>query len=171
MSDKPANVGVKAAETTTAINGLVGFRRSEVIKSFGLMAGYAAKQPKPFAKHLRKYAGEMIEIAKGTSELAPDRKDRRFKDESWHKSPFYKRSMQAWLAMQKELNGWIADSRMHPADQSRAKFVTDLIVDALAPTNTLIGNPTAMKRLFETNGGSLVKGLVCRAKGTGAHSR
>lgn len=159
MSDKPANVGVKAAETTTAINGLVGFRRSEVIKSFGLMAGYAAKQPKPFAKHLRKYAGEMIEIAKGTSELAPDRKDRRFKDESWHKSPFYKRSMQAWLAMQKELNGWIADSRMHPADQSRAKFVTDLIVDALAPTNTLIGNPTAMKRLFETNGGSLVKGL------------
>lgn len=159
MAVKSEKIGSKAAESTTAINGLVGFRRSEIIKSFGLMAGYAAKQPKPFAKHLKNYAAEMIEIAKGTSELAPNRKDRRFKDEAFQKSPFYKRSMQAWLAMQKELNGWIADSRMHPADQSRAKFVTDLIVDALAPTNTLIGNPTAMKRLFETNGASLVKGL------------
>jgi len=40
-------IGAKAAETTTAVNGLVGFRRSEIVKSFGLMAGYAAKQPKP----------------------------------------------------------------------------------------------------------------------------
>ncbi len=159
MPNKQEKIGQKAAESTTAINGLVGFRRSEIVKSFGLMAGYAAKQPRPFAKHLKNYAGEMIAIAKGTSELEPNKRDRRFKDEAWQKSPFYKRSMQAWLAMQKELNGWIADSGMHPADQSRAKFVTDLIVDALAPSNSLIGNPTAMKRLFETNGASLVKGL------------
>lgn len=123
------------------------------------MAGYAAKQPKPLAKHLKNYAAEMIEVAKGTSELAPDRKDRRFKDDAWQTNPFYKRGMQAWLAMRKELDGWIVDSRMHPADQARAKFVTDLIADALAPTNSLIGNPAAMKRLFETGGGSLVKGL------------
>jgi len=48
---------------------------------------------------------------------------------------------------------------MHPADQTRARFVTDMLVDALAPTNTLLGNPTAMKRLFETGGASLFKGL------------
>ena len=159
MPNKPEKIGAKAAETTTAVNGLVGFRRSEVIKSFGLMAGYAAKQPKPFAKHIANYVAEMIEVAKGTSELAPDRKDRRFRDESWQKNPLYKRGMQSWLAMKKELNGWIDDSRMHPADQARARFVTSLLVDALAPTNTLLGNPSAMKMLVHTKGQSLVKGL------------
>jgi len=139
MAVKQKKLGQEAAESTTAVNTLVGFRRSEVVKSLGLMAGYAAKQPKPFAKHLKNYAAEMLEIAKGTSELAPDKRDRRFKDVTWAKNPLYKRGMQSWLAMRKELNGWIDDSRMHPADQVRAKFVTDLIVDALAPTNTLLG--------------------------------
>ena len=152
-------IQAKAAETTGAANGLVGFRRSEIIKSLGLMAGYAAKQPKPLAKHLVKYASEMLDVARGTSELAPGKRDRRFKDESWHKNPLYKRAMQSWLAMQQELNGWISDSRMHPADQARAKFVTDLVVDALAPSNALLSNPTAMKMLVHTKGGSLIKGL------------
>lgn len=159
MAVKKSKIGEKAAESTTAINSLLGFRRSEVIKSLGIMAGYAVKQPKPLAKHLRNYAGEMLDIAKGSSELAPDGRDRRFKDETWQKNPLYKRGMQSWLAMRQELDGWISDSRMHPADQVRVKFVTDLIVDALAPTNTLLGNPTAMKRLFETGGASLAKGL------------
>lgn len=159
MAVKKSKVGEKAAESTTAINSLLGFRRSEVIKSLGIMAGYAVKQPKPLAKHLKNYAGEMLDIAKGSSELAPDGRDRRFKDETWQKNPLYKRGMQSWLAMRQELDGWISDSRMHPADQVRVKFVTDLIVDALSPTNTLLGNPTAMKRLFETGGASLAKGL------------
>lgn len=159
MPLKPEKIGQEAAKTTTAVNGLVGFRRSEIIKSFGLMAGYAAKQPKPFVKHLVKYASELVDVARGKSELAPERRDRRFRDESWHKNPLYKRAMQSWLALQQELNGWIEDSRMHPADQARAKFVTDLIVDAMAPTNTLLSNPTAMKMLVHTKGQSLIKGL------------
>jgi len=159
MPLKPEDIGRRAAENTTSVNSLVGFRRSEVVKSLGLLAGYVAKQPKPFAKHMKSYAGELLEIAKGKSELAPDRKDRRFKDETWAKNPIYKRGLQSWLAMRKELDGWIADSGMHPADQARAKFVTDLIADTLAPTNTLIGNPAAMKKIYETGGKSLVQGI------------
>jgi len=159
MAVKPKKLGEEAAKSTTAVNTLVGFRKSEVIKSLGLLAGYAAKQPKPFAKHLKNYATEMLDIATGTSELAPDKRDRRFQDPTWSKNPFYKRGMQSWLAMRRELNGWIDDSRIHPADQARSKFITDLIVDALAPTNTLLGNPAAMKRLFETGGLSLAKGM------------
>ena len=159
MAVKPKKLGEEAAKSTTAVNTLVGFRKSEVIKSLGMLAGYAAKQPKPFAKHLKNYATEMLDIATGTSELAPDKRDRRFQDPTWSKNPFYKRGMQSWLAMRRELNGWIDDSRIHPADQVRSKFVTDLIVDALAPTNTLLGNPAAMKRLFETGGLSLAKGM------------
>ncbi|WP_371396514.1 alpha/beta fold hydrolase [Fretibacter rubidus] len=159
MALTPESVGQKASETPTAVNSLVGFRRGEVVKSIGLLAGYAAKQPRPFAKHLRNYGKEMLEIAKGTSELAPHAKDRRFKDPTWSENPLYKRGLQSWLAMRRELNGWIADSGMHPADQSRAQFVLDLVVDSLAPTNTLLGNPAAMKKLYETGGRSLLKGL------------
>ena len=152
-------VGRAAAETTVAGNALVGFRRSEIVKSLAMMAGYAAKQPAPFAKHLAAYAGEMLEIAKGSSDLAPHPKDRRFRDESWSKNPLYKRGLQSWLAVKREMNGWIEDSRMHPADQARARFVTELITDALAPTNSLLGNPTALKMMVATNGQSLFKGL------------
>jgi len=159
MALKPEDIGKRAAETTTAVNSLVGFRRSEIVRSLGLMAGYAAKQPKPFAKHLKNYANELIDIAKGQSELAPDRKDRRFKDSTWSTNPIYKRGLQSWLAMRKELDGWIADSNMHPADRARAKFVTDIVADSLAPTNMLLGNPAAMKRLYETGGKSLLSGL------------
>jgi len=159
MALKPEDIGKRAAQNTTAVNSLIGFRRSEIVRSLGLMAGYAAKQPKPFAKHLKNYAGEMIEIAKGTSELKADRKDRRFKDSTWQTNPIYKRGLQSWLAMRKELDGWIADSGMQPADKARAKFVTDLVADSLAPTNSLLGNPAAMKRLYETGGKSLLSGL------------
>ena len=153
------NVGEQAAKTTVAGNALVGFRRSEIVKSLAMMAGYAAKQPAPFARHLRNYAVEMLDIAKGDSDLAPHPRDRRFQDETWTKNPVYKRGLQSWLAVKRELSGWIDDSRMHPADQARARFVTELITDALAPTNSLLGNPTALKMLAATNGKSLLKGL------------
>lgn len=159
MPDSQDNIGTKAAQTTTAVNSLVGVRRTDFVKSLGILVKTAAKQPLPFAKHLGQYGKELVEIAKGTSELGPDAKDRRFKDETWHKNPIYKRGLQSWLAMQKELKGWIEDSGISQEDKTRANFMLDIVIDSLAPTNTLIGNPAAMKKLFETGGQSVLKGL------------
>lgn len=69
MAVKKDKLGNEAAKSTTAVNTLVGFRRSEVVKSLGIMAGYAAKQPKPFAKHLKNYASEMLGIVKAHPNL------------------------------------------------------------------------------------------------------
>lgn len=159
MALKPEKLAKNAAETTRAVNSLVGFRRSEVVKSLGIMASYAVKQPKPFAKHLGNYAKEMIDIAAGNSELAADPKDRRFRDPTWQKNPLYRRGLQSWLAMRKELKGWVEDAGIAEADKARSNFVIDLITDTLAPTNTLLGNPAAMKKLYETGGMSVVNGL------------
>ena len=41
----------------------------------------------------------------------------------------------------------------------RARFVVALLVDALSPTNSLGGNPAALRRLVDTGGMSLVRGL------------
>ena len=43
MAIEKEKIASRAAETTTAVNSLVGFRRSEVVKSLGIMAGYIAK--------------------------------------------------------------------------------------------------------------------------------
>ena len=159
MAQSPDKIGKKAAETTTAINTLVGLRRSDFVKSLGVLVKTAAKQPKPFAKHLGQYGKELIEIARGDSELEPDRRDRRFKDETWSKNPLYKRGLQSWLAMRNELKGWIEDSGATEPDKIRANFMLDIIIDSLAPTNTLLGNPAAMKKLYETGGTSVLRGM------------
>lgn len=159
MALEPEKLAKNAAETTRAVNSLVGFRRSEMVKSLGIMAGYAVKQPKPFAKHLGNYAKEMIDIAAGNSTLEADPKDRRFKDPTWQKNPLYRRGLQSWLAMRNELKGWVDDAGIAEADKVRSNFVIDLITDTLAPTNTLLGNPAAMKKLYETGGMSVVNGI------------
>jgi polyhydroxyalkanoate synthase len=48
---------------------------------------------------------------------------------------------------------------MDSATPSAARFVVSLFVDAMAPTNSLGGNPAALKRLVDTGGASLARGL------------
>ena len=48
----------------------------------------------------------------------------------------------------------------HPhSPRARANFVSGMILDSLAPTNTLLGNPSAIKKSVETGGASLLRGL------------
>lgn len=159
MSKTSDDLGQRAADTPTALNPIIGVRRTELLKSLGVLIGHAAKQPAPFAKHLTNYGKDLVDIIKGQSEIAPDRKDRRFQDPTWNYNPLYKYTMQSWLAMRKGFEGWIEDSGVEDADKTRAKFLLNIIADALAPTNSLIGNPAAIKRVYETGGLSLVKGL------------
>ena len=159
MSKRTDEIGNQAAETPTALNPMIGVRGAELVKSLGVVMAHAARQPAPFAKHVGNYSKDLFNILKGDSDIAPDPKDRRFKDPTWKYNPVYKRGLQSWLAMRKGLEGWIDDSGVSEADQVRARFILDLIADSLAPTNTLAGNPAALKRLYETGGMSLVKGL------------
>lgn len=159
MPKQTDNLGERAAETPTALNPIIGVRGADLIKSLGVVMAHAARQPAPFAKHFAAYGRDLYEILRGKSEIAPDRKDRRFQDPTWRYNPVYRYGLQSWLAMRKGLEGWIADSGADEADQIRARFILDLIADSLAPTNSFIGNPAAVKRLYETGGMSLIKGL------------
>ena len=44
-------------------------------------------------------------------------------------------------------------------DVERARFAVNALTSALAPTNTLLGNPAALKRAFDTAGASVLRGL------------
>jgi polyhydroxyalkanoate synthase len=104
-------------------------------------------------------AEELVRITAGRSEVAPTRADRRFADRTWSDNPLYRRVMQGYLAGCRAVddvveNVEVADWRT----RERARFVAGVVTSSLAPTNTLAGNPAALKRAFETAGGSLGRG-------------
>lgn len=116
---------------------------------------------KPFALVSRtlRAAGEQLRITAGISDVEPDRRDRRFADEAFSSNPLYKRMAQSYLLWNRELHGAVDDLDLGPESQLRAEFFLNMVTEALAPTNHLLGNPAAMKKAVESNGKSLVAGL------------
>ncbi len=159
MTKSKKTMADQAAEFTTAFSPIIGVQRSELMKSFGTFFRTAAASPMTFTNHMMNYSKDLWDIAKGDSDVDVPQRDRRFTDLTWHVNPLYKRGLQSWLALRKNLHGWLSDLEMDDVDRARTAYVMDVIADALAPTNTLVGNPAAIKRLFESGGLSLVKGL------------
>jgi polyhydroxyalkanoate synthase subunit PhaC len=100
----------------------------------------------------------MFEIAAGTSKVAPDPRDWRFKHETWNSNPLYKRLAQSYLAMTEAVEAMIPDDLEGDA-KARAELATAIVTSAFSPTNTLLGNPAALEKAVETKGQSLVKGF------------
>ncbi len=91
--------------------------------------------------------------------ISPARGDRRFRDPAWEDNPFYFGLRQGYLLWSQFMRDLAATADLDPETQPKAEFAIDAIVDAAAPTNTLIGNPAALKRAYETGGASVVRGL------------
>lgn len=160
MSETEDYIGKAAADATNALNPLLGgLNRQELLGAVAMMLRRTSFSPRANVKFAQKMAKEGYDIARGTSERAPDRKDKRFKDPAWADNPFYKRGMQTYLAMQESLDEWVGDLKLGEMEHARATFVMNMITDALAPTNALVTNPAAQKRAVETRGKSLIKGL------------
>ncbi|HPF22176.1 MAG: alpha/beta fold hydrolase [Hyphomonas sp.] len=160
MATPKDEIARNAAETTLALNPLMGgINRQELLGAVAMMLRSTMTNPLTTAKAAGRITKENADILLGKSERKADPKDRRFKDPAWEHNPFYRRGMQAYLATQEHLNEWVADLKMTELEHARAKFVMGMITDALAPTNSLIGNPAATKRVVDSGGLSLLKGL------------
>ncbi len=104
-------------------------------------------------------AGELLGVVTGRSEVAPARSDRRFADRTWTDNFAYHRVMQAYLATCEAVGEVVEGAEMSDwRSRERARFFAGLVTSTLSPTNTLIGNPAAIKRAFETAGGSVGRG-------------
>ena len=93
----------------------------------------------------------------GPAERRP--KDRRFADPAWEHNPFYYGLREGYLLFERLTHELTAAAQLEEPVARKAAFASQTIVDALAPTNTLPGNPAALKRAFETAGASLFRGL------------
>jgi polyhydroxyalkanoate synthase len=148
-----------ANEATMALGPLAGLAREDFAGAVAVMLRQTAANPNSAFKAMADFTQDAVQIMTGKSDLAPNSKDKRFMDPAWTFNPFFKAGAQYYLAVQKGIKGWIDDLELDALERDRANFISQIVIDALAPTNSLIGNPTAQKRLVDSGGLSLIKGL------------
>ena len=149
----------QAAAHTLAANPLVGLRSEDILASARVLLGEMASNPALAARQYMAWVAELGRIATGGSTLAPDPKDRRFADPAWRENAAYRALAQSYFAWANALHHFIDEAGIDTRNAERARFLVSLLVDALSPTNSLPGNPAALKRAVETGGASLLHGL------------
>src|SRR5262245_48700523 len=149
----------RAAQHTLAANPLVGVRGQDILDSARVFLGGVMSNPRVVAQQYLSLLGELGRIATGSSELAPDPKDKRFADPAWRESVLYRSLAQCYLAWGGALSRLVDAAKMDKRDAERARFVISLLVDAMSPTNSLAGNPAALKKFVDTGGASFVHGV------------
>src|SRR5262249_56250615 len=80
----------QAADNTLAANPLIGIRQEDIMESAGVLFQRIMANPGLAASQYAAFLGELGRIASGSSELAPDAKDKRFADPAWQNSAAYR---------------------------------------------------------------------------------
>jgi polyhydroxyalkanoate synthase subunit PhaC len=162
--DKAAEPGAEgvAAQATEGIlgpNPFIGLRPQDVLETVGNIGGQALKQPMLVLEQQAGLARDLISVLSGNAEIAPSGGDKRFVDSAWKDNPFYRMSLQGYLAWSNALTSFVEKTGLDSLSKQRAQFVVSLLSDALSPTNTLLGNPAALKKVIDSGGASLVDGF------------
>jgi polyhydroxyalkanoate synthase subunit PhaC len=127
----------------------------------------AATHPDRVAQALARAAGEMVRATTsaavravgGTSSYEPNRgKDRRFTDPAWSENAGYWWLREIYHDCEQALLEIVRDTDTSPAVNQKAQFAVQLMIDALSPTNSILGNPAVIKKALDTGGLSLVRG-------------
>lgn len=159
MRDQPAKSALPIrSNVMNGQNAVVGLRGRDLLSTLRGLALQGFKQPVHSARHALALGGLLGRVLLGDKPFKVNPQDLRFVDPTWRDNPFYSRSLQGYLACQKQLNSWIDDSNLSEDDRARARFVTTLLGDALAPSNTPL-NPQVIKELLNSSGSSLFKGM------------
>jgi polyhydroxyalkanoate synthase len=140
-------------------NPFVGLTRRQVGASLGRLLGRVAFEPGVVVTGGLDAARQLLGVARGRSDLAPDPSDKRFVDPAWAHNPFYRRLLQAYLVERNTLFRLVDEVGLDPKSRERARLALPLVTEAAAPTNSLLGNPSALGKAWQTRGQSLAAGL------------
>jgi polyhydroxyalkanoate synthase len=123
-----------------------------------LAVGLARRPARP-ARRARDLGAEMVRVAAGRSAAAPVKRDRRFADPAWQSSWPFRRALQTHLAVGETVDGLISDADLGWRHERQARFAAGNLLDALAPSNFPLTNPTVVKEIVDQGGLNLAKGL------------
>ena len=134
-----------------AANPLAG-----VLKDFGV--GIAPGKLESIRDDYLKKAGQLWQDF--ISGKAPEFHDKRFSSSEWREHPFSSFSAASYL-LNSEFMLALADAvEAGPREKQKIRFAVQQMVDAMSPANFFATNPEAQKKLIETKGESLTKGLA-----------
>jgi class II poly(R)-hydroxyalkanoic acid synthase len=127
--------------------------------SWGKFGLNLARRPGVVAERVGSFGRELASIATGTSDRAPAKPDKRFSDPAWQSNPLMKRSMQAYLTAAELVDSLFADAEFDWRDAERIRFVLDVVMEGLAPSNNPLISPLGWKAIIDTGGLSVVRGV------------
>jgi len=154
----PEPLAERVLITAMAMNPLVSLDPSQLLAAAGRVAVGALLEPRTLGRTMASLAGEVADIARGRSTRAPEAGDKRWSDPAFRDNPIYHAMMQAYLAWRAAIHRLVDEVELDGKSRERGRFALTLLTEALAPTNTLAGNPAAIKRAFDTAAQSLVSG-------------
>jgi polyhydroxyalkanoate synthase subunit PhaC len=160
--DRPSSsegIADEASRNTLALNPLVGIRGQDLADSAGILFKAVVNEPKVAAEQWLSYLGELGAIVAGKSERAPRAGDRRFSDATWKESALHSGMLKAYLAWGDAVSGFVDRTSLSDLDKARAHLFTEILIDAVAPTNSMLTNPAAVRKLADTGGRSVWRGL------------
>ena len=85
-------------------------------------------------------------------------KDKRFADPSWSDNAGFWLLRQEFLLWEQALQSLVAQAPIEDDVRIKVGFLTQALVDAMAPTNMFLTNPGAVRRAVETGGQSVMRG-------------
>jgi polyhydroxyalkanoate synthase len=164
LDRRDGEVGAVPHDEGTALSTVENLEAVAIPSAGGVLRGLALAlaQGRPVGREATRLARDCVRIARGTDEHLPSPKDKRFADPAWSLNPAYRRLSQTYLAAGDAASRLVDDLQEQDRDWhdvERARFAVNALTSALAPTNTLLGNPAALKRAFDTAGASVLRGL------------
>lgn len=159
-----STVPTPAADVAAALDSLLvqaahgPYRRFVPDASTAKFVGNLLAHPRRTGGRVADLARELGRIGVGTSTTAPSRRDRRFTDQAWTANPLLHRLVQAYLAGGRTAQALVADAGLGRRDADRVGFLVENLVEALAPSNVPLVNPSSAKAAIDTAGLSLVRG-------------
>ncbi|VIO68116.1 Poly(3-hydroxyalkanoate) polymerase subunit PhaC [Bradyrhizobium ivorense] len=155
----PSEMSEAASRNTLALNPLVGIQSQDLVEGANVLFKAVMNEPKVATEQWLSFVGELGSIVSGKSERAPKAGDKRFADPTWKESSLHSGLLKAYLAWGEAVNGLVDKTSLSDIDKQRAHLITEILIDAVAPTNTMLTNPAAVRKFIDTGGQSMWGGL------------
>ncbi|BAO90930.1 alpha/beta fold hydrolase [Caballeronia cordobensis] len=159
MSNQNDSLAADASDGMLGANPFVGLRALDMFAAAGQIGAQAMLHPTLLMTQTAALVRDLTSAASGKEACSPEPGDKRFADPAWREQSLYRTTLQGYLAWRNALAGFVDHSALDDANKERARFAMSLVTDALAPTNTLAGNPAALRKLVESRGASVVAGV------------
>ncbi|HTR05258.1 MAG TPA: alpha/beta fold hydrolase [Paraburkholderia sp.] len=158
-SKQATDIATRAPYGMPGPHPFVGLRSSDILATAQQIGAQVLRQPALLVEQEAALARELISVLCGSSPCTPAQGDKRFADPAWQDNSWYRITMQGYFVWRNAFTRFVDRSALDAKSKERAQFVLSLISDALSPTNTLLGNPAALKKLVDSGGASLVGGV------------